>query len=251
MSTVSQTGIEQIARGRETSQADKADQAKYGKTIGEPQLSEKAQKYYQQLKMKYSNMDFILVSEDEKENAQAQAGRYANANRTVVLIDEAKIERMAEDEQYRKQYENIISGATSQLKKLAERMQSSLGANAGSIKGYGIQVKNGLASLFAVVDKAQTAQKARIEKKTAERRAERKEAKKAAEKKRTEKREENRKADKDKLAEMLSGEDTVTVTASTVEDLLRQIEDALFDARTSSVRTEEEKQVGTHIDFWG
>ena len=33
-----------------------------GKTIGDPQLSEKAQKYYEQLKKKFSNMDFILVS---------------------------------------------------------------------------------------------------------------------------------------------------------------------------------------------
>ena len=31
-----------------------------GKTIGQPKLSEKAAKYYEQLKKKYSNMDFIL-----------------------------------------------------------------------------------------------------------------------------------------------------------------------------------------------
>ena len=42
-------------------------------------------------------MDFILVSEDQKETAKAQAGSYANASKTVVLIDEDKIERMAAD----------------------------------------------------------------------------------------------------------------------------------------------------------
>ena len=47
-----------------------------GKTIGEPKLSEKAQKYYESLQKKYGNMDFILVSKDMKETAQAQAGKY-------------------------------------------------------------------------------------------------------------------------------------------------------------------------------
>ena len=56
-------------------------------------------------------MDFILVSADKKEEAQANAAQYANANHTVVLIDTDKIEKMAEDEAYRKKYEGIISGA--------------------------------------------------------------------------------------------------------------------------------------------
>ena len=30
-----------------------------GKTVGEPKLSEKAAKYYEQLKKKYANMDFF------------------------------------------------------------------------------------------------------------------------------------------------------------------------------------------------
>ena len=38
-----------------------------GAVIGTPELSEKAKKYYEQLKKKYSNMDFILVSKDKKE----------------------------------------------------------------------------------------------------------------------------------------------------------------------------------------
>ena len=44
-------------------------------------------------------------SKDMKETAKANAGQYANANKMVVLIDEEKIERMADDESYRKQYE--------------------------------------------------------------------------------------------------------------------------------------------------
>ena len=35
-------------------------------------------------------MDFILVSKEQKANAQANAASYANGNKMVVLIDEEK-----------------------------------------------------------------------------------------------------------------------------------------------------------------
>ena len=94
----------------------------YGQTIGKPELSDKASKYYEELKKKYSNMNFILVSEDQKENAKANAASFANASNMVVLIDEDKIERMAEDENYRKQYEGIIANAASGLNKLSSSL---------------------------------------------------------------------------------------------------------------------------------
>ena len=132
-----------------------------GQTIGNPQLSEKASKYYEQLKKKYSNMNFILVSEDMKEQAKANAAGYANANKMVVLIDEDKIERMAEDENYRKQYEAIIANAASGMSQLG----SSIAATGASVKGYGMQVNdNGTATYFAVLEKSSAAQKERIEK---------------------------------------------------------------------------------------
>lgn len=107
-----------------------------GKTIGEPKLSDKAKEYYEKLKKKFSTMDFILVSKDMKETAKANAGQYANANKMVVLIDEEKIERMAEDESYRKQYEGIIANASSQL----ATMQSRFANGQSGVKAYGIQV---------------------------------------------------------------------------------------------------------------
>ena len=104
----------------------------------------------------------------------------------VVLIDEEKLEKMATDEAYRKQYEGIIQNATTKLPEL----KSSLGNNASSVKGFGMQVdNNGTASFFAVVDRSLAAQKKRIEK-NAEKKAEQKkandkrDAKKAEEEKR-------------------------------------------------------------------
>ena len=154
-----------------------------GKTIGNPKLSEKAARYYEQLKKKFSNMDFILVSEDQKEAAKAQAASYANASRMVVLIDEAKIERMAEDEAYRKQYEGVISGAGSKLL----QMKSSLTASGAQVKGYGMQVNDGgLTSFFAVLKKSSADQKTRINKQKEKTKSEKKAAEKKAEKKQKE-----------------------------------------------------------------
>lgn len=145
-----------------------------GKTVGEPKLSDKAAKYYEDLKKKYSGMEFILVSRDQKAFAQSQAASYANPAKMVVLIDEDKIERMATDESYRKQYEGIIANAASGMSQLSK----SLSGNS-SVKGYGMKVNgNGTASFFAVIDKSLAAQRKRIEKKAQEK----KEAKKAEEK---------------------------------------------------------------------
>ena len=224
----------------------------YGKTIGEPKLSEKAQKYYDQLKKKYGNYDFILVSEDQKENAKANASKYANGFKTVVLIDEAKIEKMATDEKFRKKYENILSGASSQIQQLKSEMEKS-GAN---VKGFGMQVNdNGTASFFAVLKKSSADQKARIEKK-----AEQKKADKKAEKKQVEKKQAQKRAEKNKKADELQktdhridedDEETVTISANSVEELMKKIGDYHFAEMSDNVQTESEKLVGQFIDFKG
>ena len=212
----------------------------YGKTIGKPELSEKAAEYYQKLKKKFANMDFILVSNDMKEVAKSQAGSYANPNKMVVLIDEEKLEKMATDEKFRSQYEGIISSAGTKLPQLKASL-----SNNSSVKGFGMQInEKGCASFFAVVDKSLAAQKKRIEKnakKKAEKKktAEKKEAKKAAEEKLAEKRTEQSKAN----------EDLVTVTASSIEELLKKIDNISYYTRSDFVQTEEEKTVGQHIDF--
>ena len=209
-----------------------------GKTIGEPQLSEKAQKYYEQLKKKYGNMDFILVSKDMKAAAQAQAGSYANKNKMVVLIDEEKIERMAEDENYRKKYEGIISGATSQM----QQLKKSLTSSGAKVKGYGMQVNDGgNASFFAVIDKSYEAQRKRIAKK-AEQKAE---DKKKAQKEERDKRAEEARTQKGDKAK----EDLVTVTASSIDELINKINNTLFAAMSDNMETEAEKRVGHNFDY--
>lgn len=223
----------------------------YGRTIGNPQLSEKAQKYYDKLKKKYGNYDFILVSEEQKANAQANAGKYANNAKTVVLIDEEKIERMATDESYRKKYEGILSGASSQLAQLKSSMEKS-GAD---VKGYGMQVNDGgTASFFAVLKKSSSDQKARLEKSAEKKKAAKKEAEKKAEKKQAkelQKKSETEKAGKDNKIDAEDDFDTVTISANSIEELMQKISDYTFAEKSDNIQTESEKMLGKHVDFRG
>ncbi len=241
----SATAAKEVKRG--TSNTD------YGRAIGKPELSKEAAAYYEDLKKKFDNLDFILVSKDMKEAAKQQAGTFANPNKMVVLIDEEKIERMASDEEYRKQYEGIISQAKSGLAQLKAQT-----ANNPNVKGYGMQVEDGgTASFFAVLKDSSKAQKARIEKKAAEK----KEAEKAAEKKEKAQKAEEKRAEAaaEKKEEEIDWDDTgitlndgdVILTASSVEELLKKISDYDFNVRADSVMTEEERMVGQNIDFRG
>ena len=253
--TSAATQINSSDQTKDTKATDSKKTKVSGSTIGNPQLSEKAQKYYSQLKAKYSNMDFVLVSEDMKSAAQAQAGSYANKNRMVVLIDEDKIERMAEDEDYRNKYEGLIAMAQNSM----PQMKSAFG-NSSNVKGYGMQVNdNGTSTFFAVMEKSSTEQSERIQKKVAEKRA----AKKAADKKAAkEEAEERIRENREKNQEVGSDEEEFKdlfgeyknsnveiITASSVEELIRKVEDYTFAMRSDNVLTEQEKKVGSNFDF--
>lgn len=212
----------------------------YGNTIGDVQLSDKAAKYYEELKQKYSDMDFVLVSNDEVDNAEQKAAKFANADRTLVLIDADKIEKMAEDEEYRSKYETIIGNANTQL----DQMKESLGGLVGDVKTYGIKIDDGgNASFFAVVDKSLASQRERISKNAAEKKEEKaKEAKKAKQ----EKAEEARNA-KSKEAQKTGQYETIS--SSSAEELSQKITDWIMGNLSDNVRTDAELQVGSQFDF--
>lgn len=256
MSAISDVVTSNIASQTPVSETNDAKKTRVsGKTVGNPQLSEKAAKYYEELKKKYSNMDFILVSKDQKAAAQAQAGKYANPAKMVVLIDEEKIEKMAEDENYRKQYESVIANAKNGL----SQMKSKIEATGAKVKGYGMQVKdNGAASFFAVMDKSFAAQRKRIaertEKKAQEKKAAEKKANKEEQQERLEKSREKRTEDTDvsrtgRPGRPVDDEDEVVITASSMEELIRKINDYMYNGMSDLVETESERNVGHNFDF--
>lgn len=224
-------------------------QRNYGKTIGKPQLSEEAAKLYDELKKKYSDMDFTLVSRDMIGMAKQMAAGMGNPNKMVVLIDEDKLEQMATDPKFRQEIENKIMSAKNQMPQLRQIMQKN-----SAISQVGMQfTKDNRAQFFAVVDKSFKDLNERI----AEKRAQKKADAKAAEKKEA-KAELKEKLD-EKLAGKLHGDRSVeetteeyeVITADSVEELMQKIDDYMFLMRSDNVWTEQEMTIGQHIDFKG
>ena len=217
-----------------------------GRTIGDPVLSDKAQKYYEKLKAKYSNMDFILVSPEKKEEAESKKGMYQSSKELLVLIDSDKIEKMAEDEEYRAKYEGILNNAASQL----NQMKDSLGSKADSVSSFGM-------TFDAVVDKSLASQRERIADKKEAAAKEKKKAQREAQEKRAEEKKADRTDKKGKTdgtgkakdTEKTSDADKVTVSASSWEELLKKINNVIYESRADSVMTKEEKAVGQSFDY--
>lgn len=228
--------------------ADKSQSAEnksrvYGRTIGNPELSETAQKYYEELKKRYSNMEFILVSPDKKEEAERNKGMYASSKELLVLIDSDKIERMATDEAYRAKYEAILNGATAQV----AQMKQELGSNASQISSIGMSFDDhGNASFFAVIDKSLAKQKERIEEKKEASREERRAEQKEMARERLEAGRKNAEKSEDRWK---NPQDYVTITAASWEELLKKIDALVFEERADAVMTEGEKKVGQSIDY--
>lgn len=227
----------------------------YGNTIGDVKLSDKAKDYYNQLKGKFHNMDFIAVSKDMKAQVQANAAAYGNANKMVVLIDEEKLERMATDESFRKKYEGII--AMSQTK-MAEA-KNSLTSSGASVKNFGMSVdSNGKESFFATVEKSQDLQKKRIEKKAAEKKEQTAKEKKKAEKEAREERLQKAKdkktdktADEEDPQNIDDGKEYVTIEAKSMDELLSKVQKYSYSEAFNRIFTDSERMVGGHVDFRG
>lgn len=203
-------------------------------TVGNPKLSETASNYYEELKAKHSDVEFVLVSNDKTDVAKEYASNLVSNKSMIVLISEEEVEQMATDEEVRTQNEKLITDAKAQMPDLIEQLKES----GTEVKSFGMEFNDdGTASYFAVVDKSMAAQKERIESKQEEKRAEKKaDAKEAA---------------SEKASPTRSGrkENLTTVTASSMEELIRKIKDTMYMAKADTVMTEQEKMVGQSFDL--
>lgn len=225
----------------------------YGTVIGNVELSDKAKDYYDKLKAKFHNMDFILVSKDMKSQVAANAAAYGNASKQVVLIDDEKLEKMATDESFRKKYEGII--AMSQLK--LQEAKNSLASRGASVKNFGMSVgSDGKTSFFATLEISNNNAKA-LEKKQAEKKAAKSKEKKQAEKKAKEEQLEKIREEKktsEKEAEEASNEtmddrEYVEIKADSMDELISKVSRYAYDYSANNVLTESEKQVGQSVDY--
>ena len=181
-------------------------------------LSETASNYLEELKSKYSNSEIVVVGADQADQATEIASNVRTNKNTVIVLTEDELEKMATDEETRTQNEALLDEAIQQLPEAMKKMSES----GLDIKTMGIEIKNGSTNYFAVLDKANTAQKERIEAKQEEKRAEQKEAKK---------------------------ENLTKVTASSLDEFIKKLEDVLYEVKADSVKTEQEKMIGQSFDF--
>jgi len=243
----SKTGQVSSVEGNTWSPIDKTSslipqKTEYGTTIGDVSLSDKAKEYYEKLKSKYHNLEFIAVSKDMKAQVQQNAASFGNANKMVVWIDEEKLERMATDEAFRKKYEGIIAMSSNKL----TEAKNSLSSTGASVKNFGMKIDgDGKISFFATVEKSQKLQKERIEKKAAE-----KKEQKAKERKKAEKEvlDERRQKLKDKAVEE---KEYVNIEAPSMEELLEKVQNYSYRSASARVMTDEERMIGVHINFKG
>lgn len=176
-------------------------------------LSKNAQKLLEELKEKYSNMDFFVASYSSEEEAQRYLGR--GTKEYSVLIDPETLEAMAADESVRAQYEDILSGAGDKLTELKEQ----LGEDADQVKSFGISIdQEGKVSYFAELDKISESREKQLEK--------------AKEKKAEEKKEE-RKNEAQKAEARKREKAERFFKADSIEELVEKIRTAMADKEFS------------------
>lgn len=144
---------------KEQDKTVKADSAKKSGGVGKAgsapvQLSSKAKALLQELKRTYSNMDFMVTDYESDEDAASYLSR--STKEYSVLLDAEELERMAADEDVKKQNLSLLDEAVGQL----DDMKDQLGEHKDEVLRMGISIgKNGEMSFFAELEKAGERQK--------------------------------------------------------------------------------------------
>lgn len=209
-------------------QADKAAKANKKQV----ELSDKAKALLEELKAKYSDMDFFIASYDSDEEAQRYLSQGTKA--FSVLIDPEDLEAMANDEEVKNNTLSLLDEARSNLKDIQEQLKKDGNT---SVKSLGVTIKsNGQVSYFANLEEMSQKQRERIEKRRAENKAE-EEAAQA-------RRDEAKEADERYSRIKPEGKRT-TVYADSIEELLEKIQNVDWD----KIKSEQPIPEGKRFDF--
>lgn len=173
------------------------------------QLSDKAKALLQELKKTYNNADFYVAEYESEEEAADYLSR--GSKDYSVLIDPEELERMANDEEVKKQNLSLLDESLNKLGEIKEELKET--GREDEVVSLGVNIgKDGQVSYFAQLEKAGERQKEFVDKI--------REEKKEAEAERTGKGQDRYNYEHSKRA---------TVTASSVDDLLDQIRNFNWD----------------------
>ena len=203
-------------QSRKTAKADdkKTDSAK--KTNNDSvQLSDKAKALLQELKKTYSNADFYVAEYETEEEAADYLSR--GSKDYSVLIDPEELERMANDEEVKKQNLSLLDESLNKLGEMKEELKKT--GREDEVVTLGVNIgKDGQVSYFAELEKAGERTKEFVDKI----REDKKEAAKEAEAEKAEKNPNQGKYNYEHSKR-------ATVTANSVEDLFEQIKNFNWD----------------------
>jgi hypothetical protein len=211
------------------------------------QLSDKAKALLQELKEKYTDMDFFVTESEDDDLSSYNS--YSTKDYSV-YIDAEELERMAEDEDVKNQNLALLDEAVSNLDEIKGQLEDS--ENGDQVVNLGVVIgKDGNVSYFAELEKTSERQKEFIE----NMRAAKKEAAEEAEEEAAEKKAEEAESEKDSpdFSSLLNRdqyglekEKRTTVYGSSVEELLEKINGVNWDdIAEQTVATEP----GSHFDL--
>lgn len=179
------------------------------------QLSDKAKALLQELKKTYNNADFYVAEYETEEEAADYLSR--GSKDYSVLIDPEELERMANDDEVKKQNLSLLDESLNKLGEMKEELKET--GREDEVVTLGVNIgKDGQVSYFAELEKAGERTREFVDKI----REDKKEAAKEAE---------TEKADKNPNQGKYNYEHSkrATVTANSVEDLFEQIKNFNWD----------------------
>lgn len=179
------------------------------------QLSDKAKALLQELKKTYNNADFYVAEYETEEEAADYLSR--GSKDYSVLIDPEELERMANDDEVKKQNLSLLDESLNKLGEMKEELKET--GREDEVVTLGVNIgKDGQVSYFAELEKAGERTREFVDKI----REDKKEAAKEAE---------AEKADKNPNQGKYNYEHSkrATVTANSVEDLFEQIKNFNWD----------------------
>lgn len=202
------------AQSRKTTKTDDKKTNGTKKTNNNPvQLSDKAKALLQELKRSYNNADFYVADYDSEEEASEYLSR--GTKDYNVLIDPEELERMANDDEVKKQNLSLLDESLNKLGEMKEELKAS--GREDEVVSLGVNIgKDGKVSYFAELEKAGERQKEFVDKI----REDKKEAAKEAEAEKAGNPQDKYNYEHSKRA---------TVSADNVEDLLEQIKNFNWD----------------------
>ena len=228
-----------VTKSEQKDKANKAEAASQTEQKSKVQLSDKARELLEELKKKYTNMDFMVADYETDEEAQSILSR--GTKQYSVLIDPDTLEEMAANEEVKEEYVSIIDGATAKMQEIKDQ----LGEDGETVTHIGFTVGNdGTVNYFAELEKMSEQQRERIEAAKEEKKAQQKEKAEKAEKKEEQEKLEEAKEKNDKVSIHGAAKRT-TVKAASIEELIEKIKNVDWN----QVHSVEAGSSGVKFDF--